>query len=44
MIVSTNQDNPNALKLIIAAKLVQEPVTVRIVKPKGKSINLFFFI
>ncbi|XP_014475977.1 PREDICTED: methionine--tRNA ligase, cytoplasmic isoform X2 [Dinoponera quadriceps] len=36
MNVSTNQGNPNALKLIIAAKLAQELVTVKIVEPKGR--------
>ncbi|XP_011175606.1 methionine--tRNA ligase, cytoplasmic [Solenopsis invicta] len=34
MIVSTNEGNPNALKLIIAAKLAQEAVTVKILKPR----------
>ena len=41
MIVSTNEGNPNALKLIIATKLAQETVSVRILKPSGESINLF---
>lgn len=39
MNVSTNQGNPNALKLIIAAKLAQEPVTVKFVKLKGESLT-----
>lgn len=43
MIVSTNEDNPNALKLVIAAKLAQETVSIRILKPSGESINLFLF-
>lgn len=42
MIISTNQGNPNALKLIIAAKFIQKPVIVKIINPKGESINLFF--
>jgi len=43
MIVSTNEGNPNALKLIIAAKFAQETVSIRILKPSGESINLFLF-
>ena len=43
MIVSTNEGNPNALKLIIATKLAQETVSVRILKPSGEFINLFLF-
>ncbi|XP_033225521.1 methionine--tRNA ligase, cytoplasmic isoform X2 [Belonocnema kinseyi] len=31
MIVSTNEGNPNALKLVLAAKLALKPVTVKIV-------------
>ncbi|XP_012534645.1 methionine--tRNA ligase, cytoplasmic [Monomorium pharaonis] len=34
MIVSTNEGNPNALKLIIAAKLAQKVVTVKILEPR----------
>ncbi|KAL6441396.1 hypothetical protein ACFW04_003548 [Cataglyphis niger] len=33
MIISTNENNPNALKLIIAAKLIRETFTLKIVKP-----------
>ncbi|XP_029666465.1 methionine--tRNA ligase, cytoplasmic [Formica exsecta] len=33
MIISTNENNPNALKLIIAAKLVQETFTLKVIKP-----------
>ncbi|XP_050446972.1 methionine--tRNA ligase, cytoplasmic [Cataglyphis hispanica] len=33
MIISTNENNPNALKLIIAAKLNQKTFTLKIVKP-----------
>jgi len=43
MIILTNEDNPNTLKLIIAAKLANEPFLVQIVNPSGKSINLFLF-
>ncbi|KAM0727801.1 Methionine--tRNA ligase, cytoplasmic [Formica fusca] len=32
MIISTNENNPNALKLIIAAKLVQETFTLKVIK------------
>ena len=31
MIVSTNEGNPNALKLVLAAKIAQKPITVKIV-------------
>ena len=34
MIISTNEGNPNALKLIIAAKMAQQSVTVKTVQPK----------
>jgi len=40
MIILTNEDNPNTLKLIIAAKLAKEPFVVQIVNPGSKSINL----
>lgn len=43
MLVTTNEGNPNALKLIVATKLAQEAVSVRILKPSGESINLFLF-
>ncbi|KMQ99403.1 methionyl-trna cytoplasmic [Lasius niger] len=33
MIISTNENNPNALKLIIAAKLAQDTFIVKVVKP-----------
>lgn len=33
MIVSTNEGNPNALKLIVAAKMAQQSVTVKTVNP-----------
>ncbi|KAH0955052.1 hypothetical protein HN011_005185 [Eciton burchellii] len=33
MIILTNEDNPNTLKLIIAAKLAKEPFVVQIVNP-----------
>ncbi|KAL0105250.1 hypothetical protein PUN28_016717 [Cardiocondyla obscurior] len=39
MIISTNEGNPNALKLIIAAKLAQESVTVRILKPSDSTLG-----
>jgi len=42
MIILTNEDNPNTLKLIIAAKLAEEPFIVQIVNPGSKSINLFY--
>lgn len=35
MIISTNEGNPNALKLIVAAKMAQQSVTVKTVQPKG---------
>ncbi|CAL7944853.1 unnamed protein product [Xylocopa violacea] len=34
MNISTNEGNPNALKLVIAAKMAQQPVTVKTVHPK----------
>lgn len=43
MIVSTNQGNPNALKLVIAAKFAREPVTVEIVKPSGELTSSHLF-
>lgn len=33
MIISTNEANPNALKLVIAAKLARQPFVVRLVNP-----------
>ncbi|XP_077270556.1 methionyl-tRNA synthetase 1 isoform X1 [Temnothorax americanus] len=39
MIVSTNGGNPNALKLIVAAKLSQETVSVRILKPSDAALG-----
>lgn len=36
MILLTNEDNPNALKLIVAAKMVQQSMDVRIVTSTGK--------
>lgn len=37
MIVSTNENNPNALKLIIAAKLANETIDIKFVSPNGKT-------
>ena len=39
MLISTNEGNPNAVKLIVAAKLAREPVDVKIVKPGGESLT-----
>nr|XP_003702412.1 PREDICTED: methionine--tRNA ligase, cytoplasmic [Megachile rotundata]XP_012138592.1 PREDICTED: methionine--tRNA ligase, cytoplasmic [Megachile rotundata] len=39
MIISTNEDNPNALKLIIAAKIAQQSVTVKTVQPKASFLG-----
>lgn len=39
MNILTNEDNPNTLKLIIAAKVVQQSVTVKKVEPKGISVS-----
>lgn len=39
--ISTNVGNPNALKLIIAAKLAQKNVSIQLKDPSGESINLF---
>ncbi|XP_076766994.1 methionyl-tRNA synthetase 1 [Xylocopa sonorina] len=39
MNISTNEGNPNALKLVIAAKMVQHPVTVKTVHPKGSFLG-----
>ncbi|XP_072745898.1 methionine--tRNA ligase, cytoplasmic [Anoplolepis gracilipes] len=39
MIISTNENNPNALKLIIAAKLAQKTFTVKIVKPGDATLG-----
>lgn len=36
MNILTNEDNPNTLKLIIAAKVVQQSVTVKKIEPKGR--------
>lgn len=36
MNISTNEGNPNTLKLIIAAKFAQQAVTVKTVQPKGE--------
>ncbi|XP_076249533.1 methionyl-tRNA synthetase 1 [Calliopsis andreniformis] len=33
MIISTNEGNPNALKLIVAAKMAQQSITVKTVQP-----------
>ena len=41
MILCTNDNNPNALKLIIGAKLARISLTVKIVSPHGKSCNLY---
>lgn len=41
MIISTNENNPNALKLIIAAKLAQDTFIVKVVKPGGESLTSF---
>lgn len=40
MNISTNEGNPNTLKLIIAAKVAQHAVTVKTVQPKGKIFNV----
>lgn len=40
MIIFTNEGNPNALKLIITAKIAQKSFTVKITKPSGKLFNL----
>lgn len=40
MDVSTNEGNPNALKLIVAAKMAKQSITVRTVQPNGKKRNL----
>ncbi|XP_067213985.1 methionine--tRNA ligase, cytoplasmic [Linepithema humile] len=39
MLISTNEGNPNTLKLIIAAKLAQESVDVKIVKPGDAALS-----
>ncbi|XP_018339699.1 PREDICTED: methionine--tRNA ligase, cytoplasmic isoform X1 [Trachymyrmex septentrionalis] len=39
MIVSTNEGNPNALKLVIATKLAQETVSIRILKPSNATLG-----
>lgn len=40
MNISTNENNPNTLKLIVAAKFAQQAVTVKTVQPKGKKFNV----
>ncbi|KAI4504802.1 hypothetical protein M0802_000352 [Mischocyttarus mexicanus] len=39
MIVSTNENNPNALKLIIAAKLDKKTINVKIILPNDAALN-----
>ncbi|XP_076178929.1 methionyl-tRNA synthetase 1 [Ptiloglossa arizonensis] len=39
MIISTNEGNPNALKLIVAAKMAQQSVTVKTIQPNASFLG-----
>lgn len=43
MIVSTNESNPNALKLIIAGKIKEHALSIQIVPLSGKTNLTIFF-